>query len=108
MNSRRYIKRPWRVPKDKGPAAYLAALVVKALVKHGWPARASLWPDQNGFTVLYVEQDRRAGDDFWNAVEIAVRIVARTHRLDVTEHQGGVNFNRRYVVTSGGFFKETA
>ena len=40
------------------------------------------------------------------AVAIAVRIVARTHRLDISENFGSVLLNRRYIVTDGGFFRE--
>ncbi|MBJ2150159.1 hypothetical protein [Paracoccus sp. IB05] len=113
MTSRRYIKRVWRVPKDRGALEYFATLVVKALVKHGWPARwkpcgdpeADGWLD--GF-VIY-EQGKDTGDlppDFQNATEIAVRIVARTYRVDVTQHYNWVGLNRPYVVTTSGHFKE--
>lgn len=44
--------------------------------------------------------------DFQNATEIAVRIVARTYRLDVTQHYNWVGLNRPYLVTPSGHFKE--
>lgn len=103
---RQYVKRIWRVPKDRGPAAYLAALVVKAMVKHGWPAKAVIWPQGDGFHVQHVFHGAALPDDFQQALSIACRIMARTYRVSITEHEGGVSFDRSYVVTSGGFFKE--
>jgi hypothetical protein len=109
MTSRQYIKRVWRVPKDRGAPAYLAALVVKALVKHGWPAQSKplAWSDE-GFYIAHVDgrSYEQLPDDMAAAVAVAVRIVARTHRLDVTENFGSVILNRRYIVTDGGFFRE--
>ena len=106
MSSRRYIKRVWRVPKDRGASAYLAALVVKALVKHGWPATAQVWPFDDGFQIRHFYAGLDASEDFWQAVSIACRIMARTHRIDITEHLGAVTFDRPCTVTSAGFFKE--
>lgn len=106
MSSRQYIKRVWRVPKDRGAPTYLAAIVCKSLVKHGWPAKVV--PTFDGFTVLHVDgrADYELPDDFANAVAIAVRIAARTYRIDLTEDLGVVIFNRAYAVTSGGHFRE--
>ena len=108
VSSRRYIKRVWRVPKDRGASAYLAALVVKALVKHGWPASARVTNYRDSFLITHV--DGRLCDelpnDFVDAVAISVRICARTYRLDVTESYGFVTFDRPYVVTTGGHFRE--
>ena len=95
------------MPKDKGAPAYLSALVVKALVKHGWPARATLYSHADGFAIDHYDLGQDAPADFWQAVSIAVRIAARTHHLDLSEVSGSVLFNRSYVVTTGGFFKET-
>ncbi|MBW7921365.1 MAG: hypothetical protein H3C51_04610 [Rubellimicrobium sp.] len=105
MTSRRYIKRVWRVPKDKGPAAYLAALVVKALVKHGWPAKSVPLTTGPGFAVKYGDSFDLP-DDFAQAVSIAVRIAARTHRLDLTETHGVVMFNRPYRVSNCHFVED--
>ena len=59
------------------------------------------------FMVYYDHPDgREAGDDFWDAVAIAVRVVARTYRVDASEGFGVVTLNRRYIVTAGGQFKE--
>lgn len=110
MSSRRYVKRVWRVPKDRGAPTYFAALVHKALVKHGWPAKVQLVPHNwgEGFEVLHVDTGREAKEDFWQAVQIACRIVARTYRVDVEiGDRGLVMFAKSYRVTSGGFFKET-
>ena len=108
MSSRHYVKRIYRVPKDRGATEYLAALVTKSLVKHGWPARwefVDIEPD--AFVIRYNHPEgREAKPDFWNAVSVAVRIIARTYRINVSESMGFVAINRRYVVTLGGHFKE--
>ncbi|TXG97567.1 MAG: hypothetical protein E6R08_06695 [Nevskiaceae bacterium] len=106
MSSRRYVKRVWRVPKDRGATTYFAALVHKTLVKHGWPATVRVSEHLNYFLVLHHDTGEEAPDDFWNAVSIAVRIIARTHRVDVIEQKGYVELQREYIITSGGFFKE--
>lgn len=108
--TRRYIKRVWRVPKDRGAVAYFAALVVKALVKHGWPARATQAPQSPyAFQVEHIDYDLNdTPEEFWRAVEIAARIVARTHRVDIDYLQGLIALQHRYVVTSSGFFKKDA
>lgn len=109
MSSRQYVKRIWRVPKDRGATAYLAAIIVKALVKHGWPAKSEPSPYTNeAFCVVHVDGRRTEDlpDDFANAVAIATRIASRTHRLDVSEYLGVVQFNRPYIVTAGGHFRE--
>ena len=109
MPSRQYIKRVGRVPKERGASAYLAALGGKALVKHGWPAMSlpMKWSDE-GFYIAHVDGRvcEDLPDDMAAAVAVAVRIVARTHRLDVTENFGSVILKRRYIVTDGGFLRE--
>lgn len=108
LSSRRYIKRIWRVPKDRGATEYLATLITKALVKHGWPAgwKPSAY-DPWAFVITYEHPDgREAGQDFWSAVEIATNILARTYRVDVAQAEGVVCINRRYQVTTGGHFRE--
>lgn len=110
MSSRQYVKRVWRVPKDRGAPTYLAALVHKALVKHGWPARVQLVAENwgEGFQVLHAQTGEDAAQDFWDAVEIAARIVARTYRVEIDiAPRGLVMLARPYKITSGGFFKET-
>lgn len=108
MQSRKYIKRVWRVPKDRGAPEFLSALVVKALVKHGWPARAEVVPGNwgDGFQVLHKDTGLEAADDFWQAVSIACRIVARTQRADIDEAKGLVMLLRDYTVTPNGFLRE--
>ena len=105
-SSRRYIKRVWRVPKHRGALEYLATLVVKALVKHGWPARWEDVPFTDGFVIKHVDGGDGLPPDFQAAAEIAVRIVARTYRVDVTQHDAWVGLNRRYRVGAGGHFIE--
>lgn len=107
MSSRRYVKRVWRVPKHRGALEYLATLVVKLLVKHGWPARSQAVPATDGFVIL--EQGTAAETlppDFEAAVEIAARIVARTYRVDITQYGNWIGLNRRYRVAAGGHFRE--
>lgn len=107
MSSRRYLKRVWRVPKDRGALECFATLVVKALVKHGWPARWQPVSGTDGF-VIY-EQGQAVGDlppDFQNAVEIAARIVARTYRVEISQHGNWIGLDREYTVGPGGHFRK--
>ena len=109
MSSRRYVKRVWRVPKDRGAPTYAAALVHKMLVKHGWPAKVELVPSNwgDGFQILHHDTGLDALEDFWHAAEVACWIVARTYGLQwETNGRGLVMFQRAYVVAPGGFFKE--
>lgn len=78
------------------------------LVKHGWPAvwKASGLPGFDAFLIEYHHEKGLPGPDYWAAVSTAVRIVARTYRVDVTEHKGFVEFNKSYRVTDGGHFRE--
>lgn len=106
--TRRYLKRVWRVPKTRGPAEYLATLCVKALRKHGWPAEwEAAKHDPTAFWLVHDQQRQNLPPDFAEAVAIAVRVVAKAYRVDVTETEGFVQFNRFYRVTDpGGHFKE--
>lgn len=108
MANRQYLKRVWRVPKTRGATTYLAALVLKALRKHGWPADIESVPLDwgDGFQVVHYKEGRQFGGPFSEAVSIAVRITARTYKLDLEETSGLVMFLREYEVTAGGFFKE--
>lgn len=106
QSSRRYVKRLWRVPKDRGALEYFAALVTKALVKHGWPAKFQLEPQIDGFAIHSHDDGEALPEDFLGAVDIAARIVARTYRVDVAISGNWVGLNREYVVTAGGHFKE--
>lgn len=85
---------------------YFAALVVKLLVKHGWPAVAEVakWDDM--FFVLHKFRGDQIAPDFEEAIGIAVRIIARTYRVDCYCSRATVVFNRSYAVTKGGGFKE--
>lgn len=105
MTSRRYIKRVWRVPKDRGATTYFAALVTKALVKHGWPAAYETYA-----TGAVGIEHRFDGldwpSDFQEAVDIALRITARTYRVEVSLEDGLVILHKPYTVTKGGHFRE--
>jgi len=107
MSSRKYIKRIWRVPKDQGPVIYFAALLVKKLVKHGWPAESHMIDLEYDylFEVRYKDREKLP-PDFENALEIACRVVARTYRVDVTQSGGFICLNRPYRVGAGGHFIE--
>lgn len=98
----------WRVPTDRGAPAFFAAVVVKSLVKHGWPAKAVPFPANwgDGFTIEHYKAGPDAPEDFWGAVEIAVRIAARTYRVEVDEYRGAVTFLKEYVVTPARLMKE--
>ena len=108
MSSRRYIKRVWRVPKDRGALELFAALVVKALVKHGWPASYQIVSGYLGqsFFIRHADFSDNLPPDFLAACEVSVRIVARTYRVDVDHSYDCVMFNRSYVVASGQHFRE--
>lgn len=108
LSSRQYVKRVWRVPKDKGPAVYLAALVHKALVKHGWPARVEIIPRYlgEGFRVEHIHRGGDLPPDMADAVAIAARIAAAMYRVEVEQDENVIILQKRYVVTSGGFFRE--
>lgn len=112
-SSRQYVKRVWRVPKDRGPVEYLAALITKALIKHGWPVVVDFEADHwggafhsNGFQLRHFELGMDASSDFWQAVSIACRITARSYRVDIHESNGCVSFERPYIVTAAGVFRE--
>ncbi|MCE8419255.1 hypothetical protein LZ190_11135 [Rhodovulum sulfidophilum] len=110
MSSRRYVKRTWRVPKDRGALECFATLVVKVLRKHGWPAKAE-WHNGiatglDSFTIRHVDGGEELPPDFEEAVGIAVRITARTYRVDVEQIGNWVWINRRYRIGAGGHFIE--
>lgn len=109
MDNRRYIKRVWRVPKDRGALDYFATLVVKALVKHGWPAKwvrdfNGVFPD--AFTIESVFDGENLPDDFIRAIEIAARITARTYRVQIEMNRNWIALTRPYRVAKGGHFRE--
>lgn len=106
MSSRRYVKRTWRVPKNRGALEYFATLVQKALRKHGWPAKFEFDREAGGFVVLHVDGGLTLPPDFEDAFAIAVRIVARTYRVEVEQYANWANFTREYRVAPGGHFRE--
>lgn len=107
LSSRRYIKRIWRVSKERGPAEYLATLIVKSLVKHGWPAQwRPAYADPLAFFIYCKDHGDDPPADFAAASAIAVRIAARTYNLDLADDCGFITFQKRYTITDGGHFKE--
>jgi hypothetical protein len=111
LSSRRYLKRVWRVPKDRGPVEYLGTLVVKALRKHGWPAElqvdAAVDSQFGSFSIYHDAEGFDGPADFLAAVSIAVRIVSAQKKVLVHEEAGHVTFWLPYTVTPSGDFKET-
>lgn len=106
-SSRRYIKRVWRVPSDRGALERFATLCVKALVKHGWPAKWEPMATQPGFYIRHTETSWEENPaDFLNATQIAVRIMARTYGIDCSEQLGAVRVNKPYRIAKGGHFRE--
>lgn len=108
MSSRKYIKRVWRVPKTRGASEYLGALAVKLLRKHAWPAKFETATTHAGIYVLHYETGHEADEDFWDAVDTALRIIARTYRIEITCERGDVRFLAHYTVTvPGGHFRKS-
>lgn len=106
MSSRRYVKRIWRVPKDRGALEYFATLVVKMLVKHGWPAKWERVPFTDGVEILSHDDGTALPHDFLNAVEVAARIVGRSYRVEIEVAGSFVGFLADYEVTAGGHFRK--
>lgn len=106
--SRHYVRRIWQVPKDRGPVEYFATYLIKLLRKHGWPAD---WRDGrlSGTDCFIVEYKHPAGLspglDFWEAVEIAVRVAARAKRIEVVQDNGFVQLCHSYSVNTRGDMK---
>lgn len=60
----------------------------------------------DGFQILH-RFDKQIAPDFEEAIEIVVRIVARTYSVDVTQYRGSVFLNKEYVVNEiSGVVKE--
>lgn len=104
MSSRRYVKRVWRVPKGDA-RQYLCGLLVKMLVKHGWPAKGEVEPITDGVVISSHDHDELP-EDFVEAVRIASAIIARTYRIELTHSGGWVGLLREYQVLPSGQFKE--
>jgi hypothetical protein len=84
----------------------LAALIVKALVKHGWPSRYVLSPYPDTFRIEHYHTGRDAAPEYWQAVEIACRIVARAYRVEIDANEGVVILHGSYEVTSRGSIRK--
>lgn len=108
-SSRAYIKRPWRLPKDRGPLEFFTAKVVKTLVKHGWPAVYTCTPIQ-GAVITHKLLGSQAGVDFGNAVRAAVCVTARDFNIhaEVYEFHGDftIIFGAVYTLTPSAKFRE--
>lgn len=98
-SSRRYVKRIWRVPADRGALEFFASLVTKALVKHGWPARWQAVPFTDGFEVLSHDHGADLPPDFVDACQIAFRITARAYGAEVDYYGTFCALTRDYEVT---------
>ena len=63
--------------------------------------------DPDAFSIVHDQYTFDHPPDFAEAVGIAVRVTARTYRVEVTESEGYVTINRPYRVTMpGGHFRE--
>jgi hypothetical protein len=102
-SNRRYIKRLWRVPKDRGALEMFAALVTKALVKHGWPASYEL-TGEDEFAIRHVDKIDLP-PDMETAVGVACRVTARVYRVQVSYYGETCWLHGPYIVTDGGHFK---
>lgn len=107
MESRRYLKRIWRVPKHRGASEAFATLTVKALRKHGWPADWMEYSDDEeaAFYIIHKDHLHDGPKDFWNAVEIALRVTARAYRVEIITFNGRVEWVKPYSVNERGEFK---
>lgn len=104
MDNRRYVKRVWRVPKHRGALEYFGTLVLKALVKHGWPARLVLDPETDGFLIERVGATSGAlPPDMLDAIAIACRVTARSYRVEVSQYGNWCGLDRQYRVVHGHF-----
>lgn len=106
MQNRRYLKRIWRVPKDRGALEYFATLVLKAMRKHGWPAKLDFDHQAGGFVILHIDGGEKLPSDMQKAFEIAVRITAKTRRVEVEQYDNWAAFLREYRVAPGGHLRE--
>ena len=104
--TRRYVKRVWRVPKDRGAREFIATVLVKLMVKHGWPADWKPVPFTSGFVVIDKETKQDATGDFAQAVEVAARIIARTYRAQLECCAPFVDICAEYEVLPRGVLRE--
>lgn len=104
-SNRRYVKRVWRVPKDRGALEMFAALTVKIMRKHGWPVT---WQphDVRSFFVLCVDGPNALPPDVESALRIAVRILARTYDVETSVYNNCVSFECAYIVSARGTFRK--
>ena len=77
------------------------------MVKHGWPAKwRPLVNEEWAFRIVHDLRDTALPSDFEKAMQIAVRVITKTYRVDAYEEDGVVTFARPYLVTTGGHFQE--
>lgn len=111
-NSKRYVKRIWRVPKNRGALECFATLVLKMMVKHGWPAHLQINEPFGNETAggFSIHEQGRDGEelpaDMQAAFEAACRIVAKTYRVEYRRYDNWADLTRAYRVTQGGHFRE--
>lgn len=113
-SSRRYVKRIHRVPKDRGAVEYFATLVLKLMVKHGWPAKLELLQGMSDEgdtrTGFFIHEQGQEGEelpsDMQAAFEAACRIVAKTYRVEYQQLYNWADLAREYRVATGGHFRE--
>ncbi|WP_334193563.1 hypothetical protein [Pararhodobacter sp.] len=93
---------------------YFATLVLKLMVKHGWPAKLELLQgmtdEGDSLAGFYIHEQGEEGEelppDMQAAFETACRIVAKTYRVDYQSYHNWADLTREYRVTTGGHFRE--
>lgn len=103
MSNRQYVKRLWRIPKDRGAPEAFGSLLVKAMVKHGWPVKLEVI-GQDGFRVKHINGSDELPSDVQQALDIAARICSRTYRVEISQIENCVYLEQPYRVGAGGHF----
>lgn len=80
LDSRLACRRKWRVDCESGPLVLLAELLKKKLRAHGWPVDYRICGD----FIRFIADDKASlGDDFDDALPLAVAIIGSDYRLDI-------------------------
>ena len=117
--SRLNLKAVHRVPVDRGPLEYFAALVVKLLVKHSWPSRYVIHSCGSVVSFHYnsANTTKQACRVYWDAVASAIRLVSSAYRLEINQVDDAhdllfashrVSLSHEYVVTDGRKFRKVS
>jgi hypothetical protein len=108
MSSRRYVKRIHRVPKHMGAVNMVGALIVKLMIKHGWPVDYTYSDIDLSVSVKHADDPLGWRDDMQHALDIAVSIVARTYGLSLSIFNQAVYLDYDYYVDPYGAIKRVS